>query len=88
MRNLIVAVLAIASTLPSTPVSAGNSDTRTVLLARGGVHVGNFTYRYLEVFQERGRLILPDAGYIDFGNAGHSREFFIGGVASFLIRST
>jgi hypothetical protein len=51
MKNLTPAVLALAAALCPANVSAqSTSDTRTVLLARGGVRAGNFTYHYLEVF--------------------------------------
>lgn len=39
------------------------------------------TYRFVEVFQQRGRWIFPDGGYIDFADAGKYREIFLGAGA-------
>ncbi len=79
MRNLfVIGLVIIAAASSNTASGQGTNDAHTVLLVRGGFRAGNFTHRYVEVFQERGRWIYPDIGYIDFGNAGRYREFFIG----------
>lgn len=57
-------------------------DTQTFVVARTGVQDdAKSTYRYAEVFQQRGRWIFPDVGYIDFVDAKQYREYFVGAGA-------
>ncbi|MEE2823008.1 MAG: hypothetical protein VYA53_08490 [Acidobacteriota bacterium] len=90
VRTLIVFILILTSTL-LVPVSSnifaqGSSQndhsirTETTILARTALHKDS-VYRLFEVIQTRGRWILPDVGYIDFGDTGDYREFWGGGGA-------
>ena len=73
----------IAATFAQTTDTTGTKKpdpTVSILVARSGIrtdapHVD--TYRYVEFFQLRGKLIYPDFGYLDFGN-GKYRELFVG----------
>ena len=56
------------------------TPTDTTILARTALHEDR-TYRLFEVIQTRGRWVLPDVGYIDFGDSGSYREFWGGGGA-------
>ena len=56
---------------PSAPVT-------TTVLVRTGLR-SDVTLRYVEVLQTRGRWVVPDVGYIDFGDAGRHREIWLGG---------
>ena len=56
------------------------TPTDTTILARTALHKDR-TYRLFEFIQTRGRWVLPDVGYIDFGDAGSYREFWGGGGA-------
>jgi hypothetical protein len=60
--------------------SEEKQQTKTIAIARTGFLTGDgqTTYRLVEVFQVRGKWILTDVGYIDFGNTGVYRETFIG----------
>jgi hypothetical protein len=60
-------------------VGSAKAQTLTSFDLRTAVRDHHQSYRFLEVFQERGRFILPRAGYMDFGAGDHSREFFVGG---------
>jgi hypothetical protein len=80
MRNRTTFVLlTIVALSASTAAAQSNNDVQSILLVRTGFRDGKpFTYHYVEVFQERGRWIYPDIGYIDFGETKQYREFFIG----------
>ena len=57
-------------------------DAQTFVIGRTGVQDdATATYRYTELFQQRGRWIFPDIGYIDFADAKQYREYFIGAGA-------
>jgi len=72
-------LLAVIAWSGSTAASQSNNDVHSILLVRTGFRGDKpFTYRYVEGFQERGRWIYPDIGYIDFGETKQYREFFIG----------
>jgi hypothetical protein len=51
--------------------------TETFVLLRTATDRG--AYHYAEVFQQRGKIIVPDIGYIDFDQAREYREMWIGG---------
>ncbi len=54
-------------------------STQNFLIMRAGLqNNGTGTYRVAEFFQQRGKWIYPDVGYLDFTHAGNYREFFIG----------
>lgn len=57
--------------------SSANAQTTTIVDLRTGVQP-KATYHYAEVFQVRGRWIVPDVGYIDFADAKQYREWFVG----------
>jgi hypothetical protein len=80
MRNQTAFVLlAIIIFLASNAAAQSNNDVHSILLVRTGFRDDKaFTYHYVEAFQERGRWIYPDIGYIDFGETKQYREFFIG----------
>jgi hypothetical protein len=65
---LLVAVALVAR--------ADVAHAQTVLLLRTATDRGN--YHYAEVYQERGRWIVADVGYIDFNHPGDYREVFFG----------
>ena len=58
-----------ASAQETTPVN-------THVIARAATDQG--AYHYVQVFQERGKWIFPDVGYIDFNNYGEYREVWVG----------
>jgi hypothetical protein len=69
---LVCTGLGLAQTAP---------ETTTILLARQAQRFppeSTATLHYLEAFQIRHKLVLPDVGYIDFGHSDY-REMFIGG---------
>ena len=53
------------------------STVDTSVIARTATDQG--AYHYAQVFQQRGRWIYPDVGYIDFNHAGEYREVWVGG---------
>jgi hypothetical protein len=60
---------------------AADTPTKSFFMARTGESLGEpyvAKIHYLEFFQVRGKWIVPDVGYVDFGH-GNYREFFIGG---------
>ncbi len=71
----ILAVLALSGT-----AMAQNNEIKTSLIARIGFR-NEVSYRLVEVYQQRGRWIYPDGGYVDFNRPGIYREFFLGGGA-------
>jgi hypothetical protein len=72
---MILAILVALGT-----ASAQTNNTENIFIARMGM-TNKATYHLVEAFQQRGRWIVPDVGYIDFNRAGEYREFFIGGGA-------
>lgn len=54
-----------------------SAQTETDVLARLGMR-SSATYHFVEVLQTRGRWILPDLGYVDFGKNNY-REVVAGG---------
>jgi hypothetical protein len=52
------------------------AQTETVVFLRTASDRAN--YHYAEVFQQRGRWIVADVGYIDFNHPGEYREVFFG----------
>lgn len=54
-----------------------DAQTQTGVLARMAMNHAA-TFHFLETFQTRGRLVLPDLGYVDFGRSVY-REVFGGG---------
>src|SRR6267142_1349003 len=80
MRNLTILLVCLTVAMSSqTAAAQSTNDATSILLVRTGFRDGKaFTYKYLEGFQERGRWIYPDVGYIDFGETRQYREFFIG----------
>ena len=48
----------------------------THVIARTATDQG--TYHYAQIFQQRGRWILPDVGYIDFNEFDEYREVWVG----------
>ncbi|OGI63250.1 hypothetical protein A2818_01755 [Candidatus Nomurabacteria bacterium RIFCSPHIGHO2_01_FULL_40_12] len=73
MKTCVFALVFVLS-----QVSFINGQTTTVVDARVGVKDGEATYRYVDAFQVHGRWIVPDVGYIDFGETKHYREWFVG----------
>ena len=67
--SLAMAVFAMPPTL--------SAQTETDVLARLGMR-SSATYHFVEVLQTRGRWILPDFGYVDFGKNNY-REVVAGG---------
>jgi hypothetical protein len=74
---LLLAVLAMFS------ASAQTNNTENFFIARMGM-TNKATYHLVEAFQQRGRWLGPDIGYIDFAKASEYRELFIGGGAVLL----
>ena len=60
------------------PAQSQVTPVTTTLLVRTGLR-SNVTLRYVEILQTRGRWVVPDVGYIDFGEAGQYREVWLGG---------
>jgi len=76
---LFLSIIAVA-VLQGT-AAAQTDNTQTFVSARIGLQNQGATYHLLEVFQTRGKWIVPDVGYIDFADARDYREIFIGGGA-------
>jgi hypothetical protein len=70
-------VTLILAALPSVATLHAQADT-TILARMAGWNVA--TFHFLDMVQTRGRLILPDIGYDDFGKSNY-RELFGGGGA-------
>ena len=84
-RTLIVALVLLVPVSSNAAAQGSSQDdaatpTETTILARTALHKDR-TYRFFEIIQTRGRWVLPDVGYIDFGDAGSYREFWGGGGA-------
>ena len=65
-----------------------SAQTTTIIDARVGVTDESpyaATYHLVEVFQFHGRWIVPDVGYIDFADAKHYREWFVGAGYKLLV---
>ncbi|MEY4731596.1 MAG: hypothetical protein RL681_542 [Candidatus Parcubacteria bacterium] len=81
MRNYGFVVLFVVLFGLGIAISGGAEDpTTTIVTARMAErldkpHIG--TYHFFEVFQLRGRWIVPDVGYVDFGRNDY-RELFTG----------
>ena len=52
------------------------SAVDTYVIARTATDQG--AYHYAQVFQQRGKWIYPDVGYIDFNKSGEYREVWVG----------
>lgn len=77
MKTLIVIVAAVLVVSSGSALAQGK--TETYIIARTGVTgEGAATYRYFEVFQQKGKWIYPDVGYLDFADARDYREAYIG----------
>ncbi len=74
MKNALLTSLFVIATIPA---SARAEDTATTLIARLAM-TDVATQHYAQVFQTRGKLILPDVLYVDFGKNNY-REMFVGG---------
>ncbi len=73
-----VILLAVQAAAQDAPAQSQSTPVTTTVLLRTGFR-SHVTYRYVEVLQTRGRWVLPDVGYIDFGDAGQYREIWLGG---------
>ncbi len=90
MKNIYFALLislglALTSFAQDTAITTDNDPATTIVLARTGVrtdapHVG--TYHMVEAFQVRGKWIVPDVCYIDYGT-GNYHELCIGAGRTF-----
>ncbi len=84
VRTLILFSVLAAASSNSLAQDSSRKDaatpTDTTILTRTALHKDR-TYRFFEVIQTRGKWVLPDMGYIDFGEAGSYREFWAGGGA-------
>lgn len=69
--------LALALMVPAALPAHAQTAAQTTVLVRTAT--GRGTYHYAEVYHERGKLVLPDIGYIDFDEPSSYRELFIGG---------
>jgi hypothetical protein len=78
----LLASLLVFATGTASAQSANSAET--FVIARTGIMNGQQTYNLVEVFQQRGRWIYPDVGYIDFAAAGKYREIFAGAGAMLL----
>lgn len=77
-----VAVAVVVASVSLTCGTAMAQDTQTFVIGRTGVgDDAKTTYRIVEVFQQRGRWIFPDVGYIDFADPKQYREYFVGAGA-------
>ena len=81
MKNLMSLFFAISTLVLMTNVASAQDQptTQTFVVVRVGTSGG--AYHYVEVFQQRGRWIFPDVGYIDFDQAKQYREYFVGAGA-------
>ncbi len=80
MKTLFFAIAMVV--LANSAFAQDEPKTQTFVVARTGVqNDAQTTYRYAEVFQQRGRWIFPDVGYIDFADAKQYREYFVGAGA-------
>src|SRR3989344_3890479 len=79
-RLTVISFLSIVFSALTSTVMA--QDTETFVIGRTGVRDdAKTTYHIVEVFQQRGRWIFPDVGYIDFADPKQYREFFVGAGA-------
>ncbi len=78
----ILTSLFVLATLSGVASAQTTNQVETFVIARTGIaNDGQRTYDYVEVFQQRGKWIYPDVGYIDFADGGRYRELFIGAGA-------
>jgi hypothetical protein len=75
MFRLFVVVACVLVTR-DTAVAQGAPAVDTHVLARTATDQG--AYHYAQVYQQRGRWIYPDVGYVDFNDAGRYREAWVG----------
>jgi hypothetical protein len=74
IRVSIVAACVVVA--PNTASAQGAPAVDTHVIARTATDQG--TYHYAQVFQQRGKWILPDVGYIDFNEFDEYREVWVG----------
>ena len=81
MKNLTSMFFAIFTLVLMANVASAQDQpsTQTFVVVRVGTNGG--AYHYAEVFQQRGKWIFPDVGYIDFDQAKQYREYFVGAGA-------
>jgi len=73
IRISIVAGFALSALNTATAQEASTVDT--YIIARTAT--GQGAYHYAQVFQQRGKWIYPDVGYIDFNNFDKYREVWV-----------
>ena len=71
--SIVAACLVVA---PDTASAQGAPAVNTHVIARTATDEG--TYHYAQIFQQRGRWILPDLGDIDFNKFDDDREVWVG----------
>lgn len=79
VKNSITLFLLVLTSLFAVPAMAQDAPkaTDTYLIARTAT--GKARYNYVEAIWQKGRIILFDVGYIDFGKTSQYREVLIGG---------
>ena len=80
-KHLFALIMCLVSAEFGFTQTASAPETTTIVLARYGQRFGSPktpSLHYLEGFQNRNRWVLPDVGYIDFGQSDY-REVFMGG---------
>lgn len=80
---MTLTIIIIGACIQNVHAQTKETPTETSVILRTGYafKAKSNTYNFAEVYQTRGRWILPDVGYIDFGRSRIYREFFIGGGA-------
>ena len=77
--KFIIRIVAIVACVLEAAAAVSAQQTATVdttVIARTATDQG--AYHYAQVFQQRGRWIYPDVGYIDFNHSGKYRELWVG----------
>jgi hypothetical protein len=78
MKFIIRMVVFVACVLGALATARAQeaSAVDTCVIARTATDQG--AYHYAQVFQQRGKWIYPDVGYIDFNHSGEYREVWVG----------